>query len=491
MPADAERTADLAPAGAVEAQTRDGRPDALVVSEYDAPRDLTLDDQLGKLPQRRGDDGRRIDRPGAEGARRDRRRGHPWIRRAWVRRAIDALPCTPATRCLAHVGPLPVRERSTSRGGARDAGAPGEAPFNRGADRHPTRDGSREITVHGVRPATISPRSHQDRSADPREATGPSADGTWIGPNARASYGRYLRHHIGPLLGASAVTAVGYREVAGFVRGLLAKGLSPKTIANIHGLLSASMTTAVKLGYRPDNPCVGVSLPKSQLTHDEMTVLTRDEFALLLSKVAPFYQPLVLTLVATGMRFGEATALTASDVDVSARPATIRVTKAWKRDEDSRYYVGPPKTKRARRTISLPDELVDVLLPLLATKAPDELLFPNTVGQWLSSSRFWTSTWTPALDAACRPVRPDGTPDPDAPRLTKRPRVHDLRHTHASWMLAAGTDLFVLQRRLGHESITTTTETYAHLMPDQQNAAVEAAAEALRGLTIGSRRSSQ
>ena len=37
------------------------------------------------------------------------------------------------------------------------------------------------------------------------------------------------------------------------------------------------MTTAVRLGYRPDNPCVGVSLPKSQLTHDEMTVLTRDE----------------------------------------------------------------------------------------------------------------------------------------------------------------------------------------------------------------------
>lgn len=81
-----------------------------------------------------------------------------------------------------------------------------------------------------------------------------------------------------------------------------------------------------------------------------------------------------------------------------------------------------------------------------------------------------SGAWTAALDAACRPARPDGTPDPDAPRLTKRPRVHDVRHTHASWMLAAGTGLFVLQRRLGPESITTTTETYAHLMPDQQKA---------------------
>ena len=49
-------------------------------------------------------------------------------------------------------------------------------------------------------------------------------------------------------------------------------------------------------------------------------------------------------------------------------------------------------------------------------------------------------------------------------------------------MIAAGTDLFVLQRRLGHESITTTTETYAHLLPDQQRAAADAAGRALGGL---------
>ncbi len=209
-------------------------------------------------------------------------------------------------------------------------------------------------------------------------------------------------------------------------------------------------------------------------------MLTRDEFAQLLSKVAPFCQPLVLRLVATGLRFGEAAALTASEVEVSTNPATIRETKAWKRDEDSRYYVGPPKTRRARRTISLPDELVDVLLPLLATKAPDELLFTNTVGQWLSSSRFWTSTWTPALDAASDPRKPDGTPDPDAPRQTKGPGCTAcVIHTPRGCSPRAR--MFVLQRRLGHESITRTTETYPHLMPDQQKAA-DAAAKALEGL---------
>ncbi|MBU5422907.1 site-specific integrase [Cellulomonas hominis] len=282
------------------------------------------------------------------------------------------------------------------------------------------------------------------------------------------------------------VAASTYRHVAGWVRAMTERGLSPKSIANVHGLLSAAMTTAVPLGYRADNPCVGVELPKSVATRDEMTVLSGDEFGLLLSKVSPHYQPLVLTLVATGLRWGEATALTAGDVDLSARPVTVRVTKAWKRDADRRWYVGPPKTKRARRTVSPSDDLVDLLLPLVVGKAPDELLFTNTVGSQFSSSRFWTTTWTPALDAASNPRRADGSPDPDTPRLTKRPRVHDLRHTHASWMIAAGTDLFVLQRRLGHESITTTTETYAHLLPDQQRPAADAAGRALGSLVLRS-----
>ncbi|NTW41060.1 MAG: site-specific integrase [Cellulomonadaceae bacterium] len=331
------------------------------------------------------------------------------------------------------------------------------------------------------------------RIADAMRVPGPTVEAavaehidllTGVGPDTRSHYRGQLRTHIVPVLGPYPVAAITYRHVAGWVRAMGDKGLSPKTIANVHGLLSAAMTTAVRLGYRGENPCVGVELPKSVATRDEMTVLTRDEFALLLEKVPAFYQPLVITLVATGLRWGESTALTSGDVDLSARPATIRVTKAWKRDADRRWYVGPPKTRRARRTVSLPDDLVDMLLPLVAGKAPDALLFTNTVGSQLSSSRFWTTTWTPALNAACDPHQPDGTPDADAPRLTKRPRVHDLRHTHASWMIAAGTDLFVLQRRLVHESITTTTETYAHLLPDQQRAAADAAGRAMSGLVL-------
>ena len=182
-----------------------------------------------------------------------------------------------------------------------------------------------------------------DRIAEGIRKTGPSVDDvisehidllTSVGPDTRKHYRRQLEAHISPSLGPYPVAAMTYRHIAGWVREMDDKGLALKTIANVHGLFSAAMTTAVRLGDREGNPCAGVELPKSRATHDEMTVLTRDEFALLLSKVSPFYQPLVITLVATGPRWGEATALTVSDFDLTATPPTLRVTKAWKRDAE-------------------------------------------------------------------------------------------------------------------------------------------------------------
>jgi len=59
--------------------------------------------------------------------------------------------------------------------------------------------------------------------------------------------------------------------------------------------------------------------------------------------------------------------------------------------------------------------------------------------------------------------------------VATRPRIHDLRHTHVSWLIAAGVTPAVIQARLGHESITTTIDRYGHLFPDAQQAAADAA----------------
>jgi len=153
---------------------------------------------------------------------------------------------------------------------------------------------------------------------------------------------------------------------------------------------------------------------------------------------------------------------------------------------DGRPYLGTPKTKRSRRTVSLPDSLVADLRELCAGRGGGEFVFVNTQGGPVLNASFWPKHWSKAIAAAQNPVDASGAPDPSAPRLTKSPRIHDLRHTHASWLIAQGTDLFVVQLRpwscRAHESITTTMDRYSHLLPEQQLSAAAAAGRALQGL---------
>ena len=295
-----------------------------------------------------------------------------------------------------------------------------------------------------------------------------------------ARYRNQVRDHFDEALGHTPIDRVGHREVVQWVQRAHQTGLSAKTVKNLHGLLSASMSTAVRLGYRPDNPCVGIELPRSVATEDDALFLSHEEFATLVNAMRPRYQLLLRFLVGTGLRWGEATALTVGDFH-RGTPSTVRVTKAWKRDQNNRWYVGPPKTTRSRRTVSLPDGIVDAVAELTVDRAPTDLLFTNANGDQIRHNTFWETNWMPCLEAAMNPTSPDGSPDPDAPRLYRRPRLHDLRHTHASWMIEAGCDLVVLQRRLGHESITTTIDRYSHLTEAQH---VDGAAAANRALGL-------
>jgi integrase len=305
---------------------------------------------------------------------------------------------------------------------------------------------------------------------------------TGVSPGQVTRYRAQLRDHLSDRLGDQPIDAVGLRDIAAWLHRMQEKGLAPKTIANLHGLLSASMKTAIRLGYRADNPCHGVRLPKGERVEDEMCLLSTAEVSLILAQMNERYRPLVRFLVGTGLRWGEATALRVEDVSLAGTAPSVRVNKAWKRGAEGQTYVGPPKTRRSRRTVSLPSALVEDLEPLVGGRRGDDFLFVNAEGGPILHGTFWVKHWTKAIERARNPVGPNGQADPAAPRLTKSPRIHDLRHTHASWLIAEGTDLFVVQRRLGHESITTTMDRYSHLLPEQQTSAAAAAGRALAGL---------
>jgi len=267
------------------------------------------------------------------------------------------------------------------------------------------------------------------------------------------NYRSMINDHINPHIGGVAVTALDIRHLTSWVRAMQDKQLAPKTIRNVHGLISAGLETAIRLGYRPDNPCRGVALPTTEHAEDKEQFLTWEEWQLIYKHITPTYQPLALFLVMTGARFGEATAVNVVDVNWRNVPATVRISKSWKRDGENAYYVGAPKTASSKRTVAVPPIVIEGLMPAMQGVPGTTLLFRTSTGGRIAQKYFWNA-WTSAVEAARK----------EDPHFAKTPRIHDLRHTSASWALQGGLTLFEVARRLGHASTATTEKVYSHLM---------------------------
>jgi integrase len=290
---------------------------------------------------------------------------------------------------------------------------------------------------------------------------------TGVQPATQNRYRAYLSRDITPAFGSLPLTAVAEDTIGRWVQKLaeprtvttivdgaeITKTITPsaKTIQNKHGFISGAFKAAVRKGLMPSNPCEDRRLPEG--AEVAMVMLTPAEFDLMRSCLPEHWQPLATFLVSTGMRFSEAAALGPGDIDETAR--TCRINKAWKYSGNYRPQIGPPKSKKSSRTITLSRTAMDCL-----DLTQPEWLFTNRVGNPVRAQEFFNNGWKPAREKA------------QALGLKKSPRVHDLRHTHASWLINGGTPLPVVQARLGHENITTTIARYYHV---DQRAEIQAA----------------
>lgn len=286
-------------------------------------------------------------------------------------------------------------------------------------------------------------------------------------------YRSYLRNDIAPALGELPLTGLTREHIAKWTQDLAEGGASGKTISNKHGFLSSVLNAAVRAGHIPTNPALGQRLPTSE--RPDMICLTGEDFARLLGNVTEHWKPLVEFLVVSGCRWGEATALRPSDINRTK--GTVRITRAWKRTYDrGGYELGPPKTKKSVRTINVDRTTLEKL------DLTGEWVFRNKAGSFVKGNGFYDRVWSaavektwPTKDADNNPIKPT----PDSPIL--KPRIHDLRHTCASWLVLAGVPLPVVQQHLGHESINTTVSLYTHLDRRSGEEAAQAIAAVLRG----------
>jgi integrase len=157
------------------------------------------------------------------------------------------------------------------------------------------------------------------------------------------------------------------------------------------------------------------------------------------TELGPF-GPLVIFCVGTGVRPEEAFGADWVDVDLAGRAFTVRHTFAKGR---LKTY---PKTVRSRRRVPLRAKVVDALARLPRRHG---ILFPAAQGGRINIDNWRSREWDPALKAAGVEHR----------------RIYDMRHTFATWSLAAGMSIFTLARRMG-TSVQMIDETYGHLARD-------------------------
>lgn len=269
-----------------------------------------------------------------------------------------------------------------------------------------------------------------------------------------AAYRSYLDKHFIPTFGKRPMGKILPSEIQRWVTSATENGLSAASVRKYHTMLHSVFERAQRDRVVTFNPCEHTELPK--VVKKKARTLTPEEYVAIVASLPAQHRLMVETAINTGLRWGELIAVKPRHLDLIKRTLSVEETVVEVSIKNSptgaRMLTKPYPKDNEARTMALPADLVDQLADWITTRrlGPDDLLFATRDGTPISRNTFRTRVWLPAVKAS-------GV-DFDV-------RVHDLRHAHASWLLAGGSDLKSVMDRMGHAQITT-TQKYLHALPD-------------------------
>ena len=292
-----------------------------------------------------------------------------------------------------------------------------------------------------------------------------------VRPRTVALYRQELAYALPSLKDPSAKDPLGLLRLGGVqpahvravVDALLERGLSPRTVRKVREKLHALFEEALSLELVPRNPVapVKVRVPRGEAREKAGRTLEREEAARLLEALDAHPDPrtaLALRLcLACGLRKGEVLALRWGDVDLEA--GLLHVRRTWVSD-GKRAVLSQPKTASGRRAVPIPHATLARLREYRAwweahlggPLSPEDWVFPgNARDRPLDLN---------ALNHTLRRI---------TTRLGLPPvRVHDLRHTYGSFLLANGAPLELVAERMGHANPNITLGIYRHLLKEER-----------------------
>jgi len=272
-----------------------------------------------------------------------------------------------------------------------------------------------------------------------------------LAPKTLYLYRQYCNNHIKPHLGQMRLTDIEPRHIQSLYSELLKDGVGKRMVEVVHIVLNSSLKQAVKWQLIRQNPVAYATPPKAE--RKKVNALKPHEIPLLMTaaKGSPI-ENLIFIALATGMRKGELLALKWSDIDLDS--GVINVQRALVRI-NGETVIKSPKSKYATRPVSV-DPIALETLRAMKVNSRSEFVFVRKNGLPMDPSTVTHKFKTIAKAAGFSELR-----------------FHDLRHTHASLLLARKVHPKVVQERLGHSSIAITMDIYSHLIPSLQQEAAD------------------
>jgi integrase len=267
------------------------------------------------------------------------------------------------------------------------------------------------------------------------------------------TYRTNLRTHVVPALGDRRLKDLRPADVQALYGRIMARR-SRKTCLNVHRVLKEALQHAVRLEVVGRNVCDAVMPPRAP-SHKVVPPSLQEIDRIFELADATAYGPVVRLCVLTALRQGELLQLRWDDVDLAAGMLYIRTAK-----HDS------------AGAVTLSQEAVDLLIAHNVDQSRQftnfgpaykrDWVFTNAIGKQMDAGGL-KRAWLKRVQ----------------PHLERHVRFHDLRHAHASLLIAAGVHPKVIQERLRHRHISTTMDIYGHLMPGMQREAAQRIDEAL------------
>lgn len=289
-------------------------------------------------------------------------------------------------------------------------------------------------------------------------------------PSTIKNYQEQLHYNIIPYLGNLRLSEIDGKVLRNYILQLHQdRSLAPATIRTAFGLVAETIKSLSNKGVLDKGILEEISLPRETKKIKVWNEKQINTFLSAPSRILNLSRHFIglATLIKTGMRMGEVLGMRWQDIDFDNQVIFIRQTLVSESDSNNYYLVEEGKTASALRIVYMPTSLVEDLKThkeiiekeknILGDDYLDhDLVICTKNGNWVHPNNFRR-----AFKVTLQQL--------DLPRI----RIHDLRHSHATYLLSKGVNAKIIQERLGHKNINITLNTYSHALPAMQLAAID------------------